>query len=256
MDLEDTGAGLDPLPPPSTPPPPQAAEASLVDPWVRHGDLLALQRRVLRLGKPPRRWAPGGRCGRGSLLQRRVLRLGKLPRRWVHEGRCVWGVRGGFRKLPRRWVLGEKNWLLVAGERDLHRVDFVLFSHPHMHRPTPRWRCTPIATLSPHCFAGGGVPLGRRGPCESPARSSSWGGPSTVWSASRAASTVKAGTRFGRVGRGEVRGIGEEGAEVEGGRREDPVGVGGGCVPSGREGGGLEAGTVRLGLALGNFPRP
>ncbi|EFJ44381.1 hypothetical protein VOLCADRAFT_95362 [Volvox carteri f. nagariensis] len=32
------------------------AEAALTDPWVRHGDRLALQRRVLRLGKPPRRW--------------------------------------------------------------------------------------------------------------------------------------------------------------------------------------------------------
>ena len=34
----------------------QAAEAALADPWVRHGDRLGLQRRVLRLGKPPRRW--------------------------------------------------------------------------------------------------------------------------------------------------------------------------------------------------------
>ncbi|GIL90767.1 hypothetical protein Vretifemale_18441, partial [Volvox reticuliferus] len=34
----------------------QVAEAALTDPWVRHGDRLALQRRVLRLGKPPRRW--------------------------------------------------------------------------------------------------------------------------------------------------------------------------------------------------------
>ena len=34
---------------------PQAAEEGVRDPWVRHGDLLALQTRVLRLGKPPRR---------------------------------------------------------------------------------------------------------------------------------------------------------------------------------------------------------
>ena len=34
----------------------QMAEAALADEWVRHGDRLALQRRVLRLGKPPRRW--------------------------------------------------------------------------------------------------------------------------------------------------------------------------------------------------------
>ncbi|XWS13293.1 hypothetical protein CRYUN_Cryun36dG0025000 [Craigia yunnanensis] len=32
------------------------AEAGLLDPWVRAGSRMALQRRVLRLGKPPRRW--------------------------------------------------------------------------------------------------------------------------------------------------------------------------------------------------------
>lgn len=34
----------------------QAVEAALADSWVRGGDLLGLQRRYLRLGKPPRRW--------------------------------------------------------------------------------------------------------------------------------------------------------------------------------------------------------
>ncbi|TXG69322.1 hypothetical protein EZV62_004257 [Acer yangbiense] len=32
------------------------AEEGLLDPWVRAGSRMALQRRVLRLGKPPRRW--------------------------------------------------------------------------------------------------------------------------------------------------------------------------------------------------------
>ncbi|XP_043722626.1 fanconi-associated nuclease 1 homolog isoform X2 [Telopea speciosissima] len=32
------------------------AEEGLLDPWVRAGSKMALQRRVLRLGKPPRRW--------------------------------------------------------------------------------------------------------------------------------------------------------------------------------------------------------
>lgn len=32
------------------------AEAALADEWVMNGDRIALQRRVLRLGKPPRRW--------------------------------------------------------------------------------------------------------------------------------------------------------------------------------------------------------
>ena len=34
----------------------QVAEDGLLDPWVRAGSRLALQRRVLRLGRPPRRW--------------------------------------------------------------------------------------------------------------------------------------------------------------------------------------------------------
>lgn len=34
----------------------QMAEAALADEWVMNGDRVALQRRVLRLGKPPRRW--------------------------------------------------------------------------------------------------------------------------------------------------------------------------------------------------------
>lgn len=34
----------------------QVAEGGLLDPWVRAGSKVALQRRVLRLGKPPRRW--------------------------------------------------------------------------------------------------------------------------------------------------------------------------------------------------------
>lgn len=32
------------------------AENGLLDPWVRAGSRMALQRRILRLGKPPRRW--------------------------------------------------------------------------------------------------------------------------------------------------------------------------------------------------------
>lgn len=34
----------------------QMAEAALADEWVTNGDRIALQRRILRLGKPPRRW--------------------------------------------------------------------------------------------------------------------------------------------------------------------------------------------------------
>ncbi|CAM6105052.1 unnamed protein product [Calypogeia fissa] len=34
----------------------QVAEEGVNDPWIRGGDLVALQRRVVRLGRPPRRW--------------------------------------------------------------------------------------------------------------------------------------------------------------------------------------------------------
>lgn len=32
------------------------AEGGVTDPWIRAGSKIALQKRVLRLGKPPRRW--------------------------------------------------------------------------------------------------------------------------------------------------------------------------------------------------------
>lgn len=32
------------------------AEEGVLDPWVRSGTKMAIQRRILRLGKPPRRW--------------------------------------------------------------------------------------------------------------------------------------------------------------------------------------------------------
>lgn len=38
----------------------EVAEKGLLDPWVRAGSIVALQRRVLRLGKPPRRWKTPG----------------------------------------------------------------------------------------------------------------------------------------------------------------------------------------------------
>lgn len=47
VDLEHVGRIDDSL---------QVAENGLLDPWVRAGSRVALQRRVLRLGKPPRRW--------------------------------------------------------------------------------------------------------------------------------------------------------------------------------------------------------
>ncbi|KAL3634543.1 hypothetical protein CASFOL_021597 [Castilleja foliolosa] len=47
VDLEHLGRVDDSL---------QVAEDGLLDPWVRAGARIALQRRVLRLGKPPRRW--------------------------------------------------------------------------------------------------------------------------------------------------------------------------------------------------------
>lgn len=47
MDLDHLGRKEDSL---------QVAEKGVTDPLIRGGDLLALQRRVVRLSKPPRRW--------------------------------------------------------------------------------------------------------------------------------------------------------------------------------------------------------
>ncbi|GAA0154469.1 hypothetical protein LIER_12441 [Lithospermum erythrorhizon] len=47
LDLEHVGCPNESL---------QVAEDALLDPWVRSGSRMALQRRVLRLSKPPRRW--------------------------------------------------------------------------------------------------------------------------------------------------------------------------------------------------------
>ncbi|GAB4815648.1 hypothetical protein N2152v2_002694 [Parachlorella kessleri] len=44
----------------------EIAEAALADEWLSHGDRLALQRRVLRLGKPPHRWRKPGWAGEAS----------------------------------------------------------------------------------------------------------------------------------------------------------------------------------------------
>lgn len=47
IDLEHMGCPSESL---------SVAEGGLLDSWVRAGSRVALQRRVLRLGKPPRRW--------------------------------------------------------------------------------------------------------------------------------------------------------------------------------------------------------
>lgn len=47
INLEHTGQDVRAL---------EASESALADGWVRGGSQLDLQRRILRLGKPPRRW--------------------------------------------------------------------------------------------------------------------------------------------------------------------------------------------------------
>ena len=64
----------------------QAAEEGVRDPWVRHGDLLALQTRVLRLGKPPRR------CGKVWTVRAVGVRKCGMGAERV---RLAWGCRPG-----------------------------------------------------------------------------------------------------------------------------------------------------------------
>lgn len=56
----------------------QIAEAALADEWVTHGDRLSLQRRVLRLGKPPRRWRKPPWAAT-ALQEPREIRLTAMP---------------------------------------------------------------------------------------------------------------------------------------------------------------------------------
>ncbi|CAK7348904.1 unnamed protein product [Dovyalis caffra] len=65
------------------------AEDGLLDPWVRAGSRMALQRRVLRLGKPPRRWkAPSF-----SLFFKRKIREVHIQGRPLN---CEAGVKSRF----------------------------------------------------------------------------------------------------------------------------------------------------------------
>uniref|UniRef100_A0A6M2EB37 Fanconi-associated nuclease n=1 Tax=Populus davidiana TaxID=266767 RepID=A0A6M2EB37_9ROSI len=65
------------------------AEDGLLDPWVRAGSRMALQRRVLRLGKPPRRWkAPSF-----SLFIKRKIREVHIQGRPLN---CEAGIKSRF----------------------------------------------------------------------------------------------------------------------------------------------------------------
>ncbi|KAI8462547.1 MAG: hypothetical protein J3K34DRAFT_462867 [Monoraphidium minutum] len=75
----------------------EVAEAALADTYVRHGDRLALQRRVLRLGKPPRRWRrpPWAAAVAAEPPERRVVgrplagSVGARNRYYGYDGRQV-----------------------------------------------------------------------------------------------------------------------------------------------------------------------
>ncbi len=60
----------------------QMAEAALADEWVINGDRVALQRRVLRLGKPPRRWK---RPSWASVAMREPLEVCVLRLQYNHN---------------------------------------------------------------------------------------------------------------------------------------------------------------------------
>lgn len=87
------------------------AEASLSDPWVRHGDRLALQRRVLRLGRPPRRWKKPAWAAAALAEPREVVVSAQLIKgatgAWLRVGNGM-GVleeeTEGFGESCRQWV--------------------------------------------------------------------------------------------------------------------------------------------------------
>ena len=67
----------------------QMAEAALADEWVINGDRVALQRRVLRLGKPPRRWK---RPSWASVAMREPLEVCVLLLHNDNNNAVVWGL--------------------------------------------------------------------------------------------------------------------------------------------------------------------
>ena len=75
------------------------AEDGVLDPWVRAGSKMALQRRVIRLGKPPRRWKTPSYA---SFVKRKITEVirGILKVFFLHNTKKrvfkikIWGLHG------------------------------------------------------------------------------------------------------------------------------------------------------------------
>lgn len=72
------------------------AEAALADEWVKTGDRLSLQRRVLRLGKPPRRWRKPPWAAAASWEPPVLTLIGKPLASVIGKTRCVPYVRVNY----------------------------------------------------------------------------------------------------------------------------------------------------------------
>ncbi|KAL9360720.1 hypothetical protein Peur_048843 [Populus x canadensis] len=105
------------------------AEDGLLDPWVRAGSRMALQRRVLRLGKPPRRWkAPSF-----SLFIKRKIREVHIQGRPLN---CEAGIKSrfygedgaqcGVEQLALQYYAGEGGWQGVHTESGIWLTIFAL----------------------------------------------------------------------------------------------------------------------------------
>ncbi|XP_024192281.1 fanconi-associated nuclease 1 homolog isoform X3 [Rosa chinensis] len=108
------------------------AENGLLDEWVRAGSRVALQRRVLRLGKPPRRWKTPSFA---ESVKRKIMELGKCSGEtfklcnW-HKEQVLWRRWGAMRcRAASSAILCRGRWMAGCSYREWHLVDYFWTSY-------------------------------------------------------------------------------------------------------------------------------
>lgn len=105
------------------------AEEGLLDPWVRAGSKLALQRRVLRLGKPPRRWKKPTFAKSIDRQIRDVHVIGRPLNCEIGTKNRYYGYDGlqcGVENLALQYYAGEGGWKGIHAESGIWMTIFGL----------------------------------------------------------------------------------------------------------------------------------
>ncbi|XP_027165579.1 fanconi-associated nuclease 1 homolog [Coffea eugenioides] len=128
----------------------QVAEDGLLDPWVRAGSRLALQRRVLRLGRPPRRWRTPSYS---QSVKRKITEVhiqgrplnSKTGMRSIFYGED--GEQCGVEELALQYYTGEGGaWMGVHTESGIWLTIFGLLMWDIMFADVPNAFCTKFQT--------------------------------------------------------------------------------------------------------------